>query len=92
MYLCMYVFIYVCVWPKDQRKGRKVKNEVVGEKVVNFDFPRNFDVASFKDKSKIQERLGKWRIQRRQRETKMIDTVNNIVYIKTYVMYFQKKY
>ena len=55
-----------------------MKNEVIAEKVVTFSLPHNLDVANVKDIDKIQERLGRWRIQRRQRKTKMIDTVNEI--------------
>jgi len=69
---------------QDQKKGRKVKNEVVAEKIVCFSLPENFDVssASVNDLQKVQERLGKWRVQRRIRETEMIDMVKNIKFIK----------
>ena len=76
----------MCVRPQGPKRGRKVKNEVVAEKVVNFSLPENLDVANVKDIEDIQERLGRWRIQCRQRETKMNDMVNEITYIKTYVI------
>ena len=74
MYMC------ICVSTQGQRKGRKVKNEVVAEKIVTFSLPANFDVAttSASDIDKVKQRLGKWRIQRRERDTKANDTVNDI--------------
>ena len=65
---------------------------MVAEKIVTFSLPTNFDVAtrSASDIDKVKERLGKWRIQRRERDTKSSDTVNDIKLIKTYLMCFLK--
>ena len=61
-----------------------MKNEVMAEKVVCFSLPENFDVssASVNDLQKVRERLRNWRIQRRIQETKMMDMVKNIKFIK----------
>lgn len=53
-----------------------MKNPVVGEKVVSLYLPHDFDAESIQYIEQIEQRLGKWRLQRRQRESNMKDTVN----------------
>lgn len=56
--------------------GRKLKNHVTGEKVVTLNLPDDFNVEGIENVGEIKDRMGPWRIQRRERESKMNDTVS----------------
>ncbi|KAF7845489.1 hypothetical protein G2W53_002394 [Senna tora] len=59
-----------------KQQGRKIKNEVVFEEILSLSLPPHFDVSSVKDvdMNLVIERLGRWRVQRRERNSKMTDT------------------